>query len=186
MRFDKIVKVHEGAFIDRYNVSYTTQDQRKKVYEIISRNKDLKTLEDLHNPHTDGVVIIMTDAGGEKILLNKEFRMAVGECVYNFPAGLIDSGETPKEAAARELREETGLEIVEIADQLYDSYSAIGFSNETNAVVICTAAGTFAPSTSTMEEIQAGWYTKEEVKNLLKNKHFAARTQAYCYLWAMN
>ena len=25
-----------------------------------------------------------------------------------------------------------------------------------------------------------------EVKNLLKNKHFAARTQAYCYLWAMN
>ena len=101
MRFDKIVKVHEGAFIDRYNVSYTTQDQRKKVYEIISRNKDLKTLEDLHNPHTDGVVIIMTDAGGEKILLNKEFRMSVGECVYNFPAGLIDSGETPKEAAAR-------------------------------------------------------------------------------------
>ena len=186
MRFDKIVKVHEGAFIDRYNVSYTTQDQRKKVYEIISRNKDLKTLEDLHNPHTDGVVIIMTDAGGEKILLNMEFRMAVGECVYNFPAGLIDSGETPKEAAARELREETGLEIVEIADQLYDSYSAIGFSNETNAVVIGTAAGTFAPSTSTMEEIQAGWYTKEEVKNLLKNKHFAARTQAYCYLWAMN
>ena len=183
MRFDKIEKVHEGAFIDRYNVSYTTQDQRKKVYEIISRNKDLKTLEDLHNPHTDGVVIIMTDAGGEKILLNKEFRMAVGECVYNFPAGLIDSGETPKEAAARELREETGLEIVEIADQLYDSYSAIGFSNETNAVVIGTAAGTFAPSTSTMEEIQAGWYTKEEVKNLLKNKHFAARTQAYCYLW---
>ena len=62
MRFDKIEKVHEGAFIDRYNVSYTTQDQRKKVYEIISRNKDLKTLEDLHNPHTDGVVIIMTDA----------------------------------------------------------------------------------------------------------------------------
>ncbi len=175
MRFDKIEKVHEGAFIDRYNVSYTTQDQRKKVYEIISRNKDLKTLEDLHNPHTDGVVIIMTDAGGEKILLGKEFRMAVGECVYNFPAGLIDSGEYSKEAAARELREETGLEIVEIADQLYDSYSAIGFSNETNAVVIGTAAGTFAPSTSTMEEIQAGWYTKEEVKNLLKNKHFAAK-----------
>ena len=95
--------------------------------------------------------------------------MAVVECVYNFPAVLIDSGVTPKEAAARELREETGLEIVEIADQLYDSYSSIGFSNETNAVVIGTAAGTLAPSTSTMEEIQAGWYTKEEVKNLLKN-----------------
>ena len=104
MRFDKIVKVHEGAFIDRYNVSYTTQDQRKKVYEIISRNKDLKTLEDLHNPHTDGVVIIMTDAGGEKILLNKEFRMAVGECVYNFPAGLIDSGENTEGSGGKGIK----------------------------------------------------------------------------------
>ena len=41
VEFNGIEKVHEGAFIDRYNVSYTTQDQRKKVYEIISRNKDL-------------------------------------------------------------------------------------------------------------------------------------------------
>lgn len=73
-----------------------------------------------------------------------------------------------RKQAARELREETGLEIVEIADQLYDSYSAIGFSNETNAVVIGTAAGTFAPSTSTMEEIQAGWYTKERSKEFIE------------------
>ena len=68
MRFDKIEKVHEGAFIDRYNVSYTTQDQRKKVYEIISRNKYLKTLEDLNNPNKYVVVIIMTDDVGENIL----------------------------------------------------------------------------------------------------------------------
>lgn len=186
VRFDKIEKVHEGAFINRYNLSYTTQDNKKKVYEIISRNKDLKTLDDLRNPHTDGVVIIMTDESNQKILLNKEYRMAVGDYVYNFPAGLIDDMETPQEAAARELREETGLSIVKVEEQLFDSYSAIGFSNETNAVVIGTAAGTFAPSTSSVEEIQAGWYTKEEVKELLKNNHFAARTQAYCYLWAKN
>lgn len=34
MRFDKIEKVHEGAFIDRYNVSYTTQDQRKRSMRL--------------------------------------------------------------------------------------------------------------------------------------------------------
>lgn len=186
VRFDKIEKVHEGNFINRYNLSYTTQDNRKKIYEIISRNKDLKTIDDLRNQHTDGVVIIMNDESGQKILLNKEYRMAVGDYVYNFPAGLIDDMETPQEAAERELREETGLYIVEVKDRLFDSYSAIGFSNETNAVIIGTAAGTFAPSTSSMEEIQAGWYTKEEVKELLKNNHFAARTQAYCYLWSKN
>lgn len=186
MRFDRIEKVHEGAFISRYDLSYTTEDNQKKVYEIISRDKNLETIQDIQNPHTDGVVIIMTDSSGGKILLNREYRMSVGGYVYNFPAGLIDSGETLEEAAERELREETGLQLMTIEDKLYDSYSAIGFSNETNAVVIGKAAGTFAPSTSSLEEIQAGWYTKEEVRELLKDKHFAARTQAYCYLWSKN
>ena len=129
-------------------------------------------------------MIVVTDQNDEKILLNREFRMAVNDFVYNFPAGLIDPGETPEIAAARELREETGLTLLSIEDKLYDSYSAIGFSNETNAVVIGKASGEFAPSTSTLEEIEAAWYTKEQVKELLKNNHFAARTQAYCYMWS--
>lgn len=186
MEFQGIEKVHEGRFIDRYNLTYVTKDNRTKVYEIISRNKDLTGPEEIRNPHTDGVVIVVTDQNDEKILLNREFRMAVNDYVYNFPAGLIDPGETPEIAAARELREETGLTLLSIEDKLYDSYSAIGFSNETNAVVIGKASGEFAPSTSTLEEIEAAWYTKKKVKELLKNNHFAARTQAYCYMWSKN
>ncbi|MGN0341022.1 MAG: NUDIX hydrolase [Lachnospira sp.] len=186
MEFQGIEKVHEGRFIDRYNLTYVTKDNKTKVYEIISRNKGLTGPEEIRNPHTDGVVIVVTDQNDEKILLNREFRMAVNDFVYNFPAGLIDPGETPEIAAARELREETGLTLLSIEDKLYDSYSAIGFSNETNAVVIGKASGEFAPSTSTLEEIEAAWYTKEQVKELLKNNHFAARTQAYCYMWSKN
>ncbi len=184
MEYKGIKKVNEGKFITRYDLEYETNDHKKKVYEIISRDNDIKTLEQLNNNHTDGVVIIMTDTTGEKILLNREYRMAVGGFVYNFPAGLIDKGETPQEAGKRELKEETGLDVISIEDTLFDSYSAIGFSNETNAVIIGKADGTFAPSTSTLEEISADWYTKAQVRELLKDKHFAARTQAYCYLWS--
>lgn len=186
MKFDGIKKVSEGRFIDRYDLYYTTEDDKKKVYEIISRNKDIKTIDDVHNNKTDGVVIVATDENDERILINKEYRMSVGDYVYNFPAGLIDAGETPEIAAKRELKEETGLDLIAIDDKLYDSYSAIGFSNETNAVVIGKASGEFVPSTSTFEEISAAWYSREEVRNLLKDKHFAARTQAFCYMWAKN
>lgn len=184
MEYKGIRKVNEGKFITRYDLEYETKDHKKKVYEIISRDKNIDSIDTLRNSHTDGVVIIMTDEDDEKILLNKEYRMSVGGFVYNFPAGLIDDGETPEQAARRELKEETGLNIIQIEDQLFDSYSAIGFSNETNAVIIGKAEGTFAPSTSTLEEIYAGWYTKAEVRELLKDKHFAARTQAYCYMWS--
>ena len=36
----------------------------------------------------------------------------------------------------------------------------------------------------TAEEIEAGWYTRGEVRELLKRELFAARTQAYCWWWA--
>ena len=37
---------------------------------------------------------------------------------------------------------------------------------------------------NTVEEIAPGWYTKEEIRLLLRAEPFAARTQAYCYAWA--
>jgi ADP-ribose pyrophosphatase len=129
------------------------------------------------------VILILTNQEG-KILINKEYRMAMGQWIYNFPAGLIDPGETPQQAAKRELKEETGLDLITIDDILFDSYSAVGFSNEKNIVIVGTAEGTFHESTSTSEEIEAKWYTKKEVRQLLKSQYFAARTQAYCYLWA--
>uniref|UniRef100_UPI003FED91E1 NUDIX hydrolase n=1 Tax=Eubacterium sp. TaxID=142586 RepID=UPI003FED91E1 len=132
----------------------------------------------------DSVFLIMHDEKNEKILLNKEFRLALGDWVYNFPAGLIDEGEEPIESARRELKEETGLDLLTVNDILPLSYSAIGFANETNLCIVGVADGTFSKSSSTVEEIKAGWYTKDEVKKLLKTELFAARTQSYCYLWS--
>ena len=37
---------------------------------------------------------------------------------------------------------------------------------------------------SDAEEIAPGWYTREEMRELLRTRAFAARTQAYCYAWA--
>ena len=184
MEFNGIEKKEEGKFITRYDITYTTVDHKKKVYEMISRNKDLTTREELSGHPADSVVLIMHDESGEKLLLNREFRMACGDFVYNFPAGLIDPGEEFMESAERELREETGLTLVRVEDVLGESFSAIGFSNEKNVCVVGVADGKFTPSTSTVEEIEARWYTKAEVRQLLKEAYFAARTQSYCYLWS--
>lgn len=184
MELKGIKKVQQGKYITRYDLTYETVDGKEKVYEMISRNKEIETEEHLTNHPVDAVVIIMEDEKREKILLNREFRMATGRFVYNFPAGLIDSGETAIESAKRELKEETGLDIIEITDTIRESYSAVGFSNEKNVCIVGIAGGEFAPSNSTVEEIQAGWYNKEEVRKLLETEPFAARTQAYCYMWS--
>ncbi|MBQ6960226.1 MAG: NUDIX hydrolase [Clostridia bacterium] len=184
MEYQGIRKVHEGKFITRYDVDYVTAEGNPKTYEIISRNRNIQTLDDLQNRKPNAVVMVLTDESGELILVNREYRMAMAQWIYNFPAGLIDPGESPEESARRELREETGLRIVRIDDVLDNSYSAVGFSNERNICVFGIAEGEFRKSTSDVEEITPGWYTKEEIKQLLRTEPFAARTQAYCYAWA--
>ena len=184
MQYKGIQKVLEGKFITRYDVEYVTAEGHPKTYEIISRNRDIQTLQELQNHTPDSVVLILTDESGQRLLINREYRMAMAQWIYNFPAGLIDPGETVEESARRELWEETGLRLVRIDDVLDGSYSAVGFANERNACVFGVAAGTFQKSTSDAEEIVPGWYTRSELKALLRTELFAARTQAYCYAWA--
>ena len=184
MQYKGIRKIHEGKFITRYDVDYVTAEGREKSYEMISRSPNIRTLEELQNKTPDSVILILTDESGERILVNREYRMATAQWIYNFPAGLIDPGETPEESAKRELWEETGLTLVRIDDTLDNSYGAVGFSNERNVCIFGAAAGTFRKSSSDAEEIVPGWYTKEEMRKLLRAEPFAARTQAYCYAWA--
>ncbi|MEL6970276.1 MAG: NUDIX hydrolase [Bacteroidota bacterium] len=53
-------------------------------------------------------VQIVAETEDEHILLIKQYRFGLQEYIYELPGGLIDAGETPAEAAPRELVEETG------------------------------------------------------------------------------
>ncbi len=183
MEFEYIEKKEAGKFINRFDIHYRTSDGKEKVYEMVSRDREITSFDQLHSDKEDALAIIMHDESGEKILLNREFRMATGRWVYNFPAGLIDEGETREQAARRELKEETGLDILKINNWWGPCYSAIGFSNERNACCVGVAGGKFSKSTSTQEEIEPGWFTKDEIRKLLATEFFAVRTQAYCYCW---
>ena len=185
MEFIGIEKVFESRFITRYDLEYRTADGNIKRYEAVSRTPDLRCFEDLRDAPAQAVVLIMHDKSGEKILINKEFRMAIGDHAYNFPAGLIDPGEDYITAAARELSEETGLRLTKVKSVWPISYSAVGIMNERSIVVTGIAEGDFSPSTSAEEEIEAMWITRDEMKKMImENEHFAARTQAYCMCWA--
>ncbi len=61
----------------------------------------------------DGVAVVATLTGGEelrpRIVLVSQFRPPTCDYALELPAGLVDAGESPGEAALRELREETGF-----------------------------------------------------------------------------
>jgi len=56
-----------------------------------------------------GDAAAMLPIEGDRCILLRQFRFAIGEWLCEAPAGTLDPGETPLETARRELIEETGL-----------------------------------------------------------------------------
>jgi ADP-ribose diphosphatase len=61
-----------------------------------------------------GAVLIVALTPGDSLLLVREYAAGTDSYELAFPKGIMDSGETPVEAANRELREETGFAAKEL------------------------------------------------------------------------
>lgn len=77
----------------------------------------------------DAVAVLPLETRGCRVAVIRQYRPAVGEWLLEAPAGVIDEGESPEEAARRELEEEAGLR----AARLYwvaTGYASPGYSTE--------------------------------------------------------
>lgn len=85
-------------------------------------NKDVREVV----RHPGAVCVIPITDDGEIIFVN-QFRYALNRVTLEVPAGKLEKGEDPMEAALRELSEETGVaaEKIEPLDALYTSPALI-------------------------------------------------------------
>ncbi len=61
------------------------------------------------------VVPVLRAEGGARFLMVRQFRHGSGEVTLEFPGGAVERGEDPREAAVRELEEETGYRALSVA-----------------------------------------------------------------------
>lgn len=170
------------SYLKMYRITCENNNGEIHKYEMVSRTGNLNQQTMGEKVHAVMVVPLVKD----KVLLSREFRIPVNRWVYNFPAGLIDPGETIEQAAVRELREETGLKAVKILFTLPPSYSSTGLTDERIAVVFAEAEGEIIGSDNVNEEIESRLYTMEELKHIIDtSSEMCSRTQLVSLLLVM-
>jgi len=89
--------------------------------------------------HTGSVVILAVDESRStpRVLLERQYRHAANDYLWELPAGRIDPGENALPAAQRELLEETGYTASHWRRILH-FYASPGFVAETMSVYLAT------------------------------------------------
>jgi ADP-ribose pyrophosphatase len=87
--------------------------------------------------HSGSVVILAVDETGDepRVLLERQYRYAAQEYLWELPAGRIDPGESALAGAKRELIEETGYRAKKWKRVLF-FYASPGFLNETMSIFL--------------------------------------------------
>lgn len=129
-------------------------------------------------------VLALTKDG--KAVFVKQYRHGLGVVSIETPGGVVDAGETPEVAAARELKEETGYQ--------FESYDYLGKispnpATSTNYMHMYLARGgekVAEQSLDESEDLEVVFYTIDEVKNLVRENKIVQSLHVTTIFYALN
>jgi ADP-ribose pyrophosphatase len=130
-----------------------------------------------------GSAVIMPVDENNRILLVRQYRLPARQYLWELPAGRVDPGEKPKQAARRELAEETGYKATKL-EKLVTFYASPGFLAEKMTIYLATGlkAGKSTPMED--ERISMEWFTAKDLDKLIESgKILDAKTQIGFLTW---
>lgn len=113
-----------------------------------------------------GSAVMMAVDENNRVLLVRQFRLPAEQDLWELPAGRLDPGESPLQAAKRELREETGYDATQWTE-LVSFWASPGYVQEKMTIFLAQhlAAGKQEPMDD--ERIEIRWFDKDEIARMI-------------------
>lgn len=175
-KITKITQKTENSHLNFYELETVNRVGRKGRYFVASRARntgELKMSTRKNSP--DGVIIYsLYGEKRDRVVLIRQYRYPIDGYIYEFPAGLVDDGESYHQAAVRELKEETGLVLEPLqVEEMYQKpyFTTIGMTDESCGTVYGYASGEVSQAfLEDSEEIQVVLADREEVRRILREE----------------
>jgi len=116
--------------------------------------------------HAGSAVMMAVDGRG-RVLLVRQYRLPAEAMLWELPAGRLDPGETPLQAARRELEEETGYRARKWR-KLLSFYASPGYIAEKMNVFVATDLIAGLPKPMDDERIRTRWFTPAELRRMIR------------------
>jgi ADP-ribose pyrophosphatase len=103
----------------------------------------------------------------KRILLVRQYRLPADKYMWELPAGKVDPGEKPLQAAKRELAEETGYQAKKW-EKLASFFVSPGYVEERMTIFRATdlTAGDANPMDD--ERIETRWFKRKEIGEMIQ------------------
>ena len=114
-----------------------------------------------------GSVVVLPVLADRRVLLIQQYRYAARQFLWELVAGKMDAGETPLQAAARELKEETGYRAKRFRIFL-EFFPSPGFLEEKMYVLLAEGLTPGEPAPEDDEKILARPCTVKQVEQMIR------------------
>jgi len=132
--------------------------------------------------HRGAVVMVPIDAEG-RVLLVSQYRKAIEQELLELPAGGLNPGEAPDDAALRELREEVGVTAGTLT-KLGGFYAAPGYCQEYLHLYLATDLREAPLDPDEDENVVVEPHTLAEALALIESGHIRDAKSVAGLLWA--
>lgn len=115
-----------------------------------------------------GSAVMMAVDERKRILLVRQYRLPADQYLWELPAGKLDAGEKPLQAAKRELAEETGYKA-RTWKKLVSFFPSPGYVEEKMTIFLATDLTEGEATPMEDERIETRWFTAREVGDLIRS-----------------
>ena len=164
----------EGKYLDLFKDIVINTNGQQIEWERCSRKNNTKA-----------VMIVAYHIEKQKYVMISEYRIPIKGRELGFPAGLIDKkNDNVEKAIRRELKEETGLDLVEIKYVSPFVYSSSGMTDESISIAFVTVSGELTTQyNESSEDIIPMLVSENDIKYFLSepNIKWGAKAWIICF-----